>query len=228
MGASPLWHLPGLPTAMKRPLSTADVILADDHRLVRSGIRSLLEAIEGVRVVAEVSDGGELLGAMESVHSDIVITDLSMPGIDGVTAISRISELYPSIRTMVLSMHDSAEIVKRAWAAGACAYLRKSASASEFASVVGSVMNTGSYVSASVAKLLAEPPGPMLDDVLTPRQIEILRLLAEGRSSKDIGFNLGLSSKTVDVHRTRIMDRLHIRDLPTLTIYAVRNGLVKL
>jgi DNA-binding NarL/FixJ family response regulator len=212
---------------MQRHPSTIQVVLADDHPLVRSGIRALLGSIPGVRVMAEVSDGKELLSVLDSVQPDVVITDISMPGIDGITALAQIRSRHPDVRIIVLSMHDEPEVVRRAVASGASAYLRKDANDFELASALHSVMATGSYISAGVARLLLEPAEPSIEEQLTPRQIEILKLLAEGQSAKQIGFALGLSSKTVDVHRARIMDRLGVRDLPGLTLYAVRKGLLK-
>jgi DNA-binding NarL/FixJ family response regulator len=207
--------------------ATINTVLADDHPLVRSGIRSLLKTIPEVRVIAEVSDGTELLELLESIRPDVVITDISMPGMDGLAALSQIRALHPEVKVIVLSMHDSADMVKRAIAAGAAAYLRKDASEFELASAIHSVMTTGSYISAAVAKLLMEPSEPAMDDVLTARQIEILTMLAKGKTSKEIGYALGLSSKTVDVHRMRIMERIGVRDVASLVVYAVRKGLIE-
>jgi DNA-binding NarL/FixJ family response regulator len=210
----------------QRPPSTIEVFLADDHHLVRSGIRALLGTIPGVRVTAEASEGSELLSLLESVHPDIVITDISMPGMDGLSALAEIRARHPGVKVIVLSMHDSADVVKRAVAGGAAAYLRKDANEFELGSALHSVMTTGSYLSAGIARLLLEPTRPTAEELLTPRQTEILKLLAQGKSSKEIAFALGLSSKTVDVHRARIMDRLGVRDVANLTLYAVRNGLL--
>jgi DNA-binding NarL/FixJ family response regulator len=207
--------------------SSISVVIADDHPLVRSGIRSLLRTIPEVSVVAEVGDGAELLELLKRVRPHIVITDISMPETDGLVALSRIRADFPDIRVIVLSMHDSPEFVKRAIAGGAAAYLRKDSSDFELASAIQSVMATGSYISASVAKILLKPEDPKAVEVLTERQAQILTLLARGNSSKEIGFILGLSPKTVDVHRARIMDRLDLRDVASLTMYAVRKGLVK-
>jgi len=211
----------------QRPPATIEVVLADDHHLVRSGIRALLGTIPGVRVIAEAGDGSELLSLLDSVHPDIVITDISMPGMDGIAALTEIKARHPELKVIILSMHDSPDLVKRAVACGAAAYLRKDASDFELDSALHVVMTTGSYISGDIAKLLLEPSHPTAEDLLTPRQIEILTLLAQGKSSKEIGFALGMSSKTVDVHRARIMDRLDIRDLANLTLYAVRKGLLK-
>jgi two-component system, NarL family, nitrate/nitrite response regulator NarL len=213
---------------MQRSAEEVHVLLADDHHLVRSGIRSLLHSIPDVRVIAEVADGRELLGVLESVRPDVVITDISMPGLDGLAAISEIRHHHPDVRVMVLSMYDDAEIVKKAIANGACAYLRKDANDFELAAALHSVMSTGAYISAAVARQLLEPGEPSVQELLTERQIEIITLLAQGKSTKEIGFALGLSSKTVDVHRSRIMDRLGIHDVAGLTIFAIRKGLVKI
>jgi DNA-binding NarL/FixJ family response regulator len=180
-----------------------------------------------VQVIAEVSDGAELLELLESICPDVVITDISMPGMDGLASLSQIRVRHPQVKVIVLSMHDSAEMVKRAIAAGAAAYLRKDASEFELASAIHSVMTAGSYISAAVAKLLMEPTEPAVEDVLTQRQLEILKLLAQGKTSKEIAFTLGLSSKTVDVHRMRIMERLGLRDVASLVVYAVRKGLIE-
>jgi DNA-binding NarL/FixJ family response regulator len=207
--------------------STIHVVIADDHPLVRSGVRSLLESIPQASVIAEVSDGIELLDLLGSIQPDVVITDIAMPGMDGLAALSQIRVRYPDVRVIVLSMHDSAEMVKRAIVSGAAAYLRKDASEFELASAIHSVMKTGSYISAGVANLLMESSDAPVEVVLTPRQIEILKMLACGQSSKEIGFALGLSPKTVDVHRMRIMERLGVRDLASLVVYAVRKGLTQ-
>lgn len=206
--------------------TTINVVVADDHPLVRAGIRYLLKMLRRVHVIAEASDGAELLEVLSSVRPDVVITDISMPGMDGLSALEEIRARHPKLRVIVLSMHHSAEMVKRAVAAGASAYLHKDASEFELASAIQSVMATGSYMSAAVARELIAPSAPELKDVLTTRQIEILKLLAEGKSSKEIGFALGVSSKTVDVHRSRIKERLGLRDLASLVAYAIRNRLV--
>jgi DNA-binding NarL/FixJ family response regulator len=210
-----------------QPLATTiKVVVADDHPLVRAGIRFLLETLHQVQVVAEVGDGAELLEVLSSVHPDLVITDIAMPGMDGLTALKEIRARHPALRVIVLSMHRCAEMVKRAVAAGACAYLHKDASGFELASAVHSVMSTGSYMSAAVVRELMAPSEPKLEEVLTTRQVEILKLLAQGKSSKEIGFALGVSSKTVDVHRSRIKERLGLRDMAGLIVYAIRNRLI--
>jgi two-component system, NarL family, nitrate/nitrite response regulator NarL len=207
--------------------STIQVVLADDHDLVRAGIRSLLSTLPGVKVIAEVRDGNELLELLKSVHPDVVVSDISMPGMDGITAVRRIRELYPDLPVIMLSMNESAESIKRAVSSGANGYVRKDAPDFELEMALRNVLATGSYFGASVAQRLLEPSEPAIEDLLTERQIQILTMLASGKSSKEIAYDLGLSSKTVDVHRTRIMERLKLNDVASLTLYAVRKGLVK-
>ncbi|MBE7368432.1 response regulator transcription factor [Ramlibacter pallidus] len=203
------------------------VVLADDHDLVRSGIKALLSTVEGVQVIAEARNGSELLALLESVKPDVVMTDISMPGMDGITAIAEIHTRFPDVRVIVLSMYDTVDFVKRAVANGACGYLMKDAPPFELEQALRSVMATGSYFSAAVAQRLLQPSEPTVDDELTTRQVEILTLIAQGKSAKEIAFELGLSPKTVDVHRARIMERLRLNDIASLTRYAVRKGLVK-
>jgi two-component system, NarL family, nitrate/nitrite response regulator NarL len=203
------------------------VVLADDHDLVRSGIKALLSTVDGVRVIAEARNGNELLQLLESVKPDVVMTDISMPGMDGITAIAEIHTRFPDVKVLVLSMYDTVDFVKRAVANGACGYLMKDAPPFELEQALRSVMATGSYFSAAVAQRLLQPSEPTVDDELTSRQVEILTLIAQGKSAKEIAFELGLSPKTVDVHRARIMERLRLNDIASLTRYAVRKGLVK-
>ena len=203
------------------------VVLADDHDLVRSGIKALLSTVEGVQVIAEARNGNELLQLLESVKPDVVMTDISMPGMDGITAIAEIHARFPDVKVLVLSMYDTVDFVKRAVANGACGYLMKDAPPFELEQALRSVMATGSYFSAAVAQRLLQPSEPTVDDELTHRQVEILKLIAQGKASKEIAYELGLSPKTVDVHRARIMERLRLNDIASLTLYAVRKGLIK-
>lgn len=213
---------------MRPPPRDISIVLADDHPLVRAGIRSILSSIEGVHILAEAGDGRELLECLEGITPDIVITDISMPGMDGLTALAEIRCRYPQVRVVVLSMHDTPDQVRAAMAAGACAYLPKDASDFELGAALHSVMTTGSYVSANVMQLLLADPQPGASEQLTQRQLEILVMLAKGMTSKEIAYALGLSYKTVDVHRSRIMERLGLRDLASLVVYAARKGLIKL
>lgn len=214
-------------TETSAPAGRRHVVLADDHELVRGGIQALLELLPEVEVVAEASSGEELLGIVERVKADLVITDINMPGMDGLAALTQIRARQPTLPILVLSMYDTADFVQRAVASGANGYLMKHAAPKELQDAVRAIFATGSYFNAGVARLLLERVETSADDGLTGRQTEILVLLAGGKSSKEIAYQLGLSPKTVDVHRSRIMERLAVRDVASLTRYAVRRGLVK-
>jgi len=207
--------------------SEVTIVLADDHDLVRSGIKALLSMVDGVKVIAEARSGQELITLVEALAPDLVMTDISMPGMDGITAIAHLHQSRPDVRLLVLSMYDTVDFVKRAVASGACGYLMKDAPPYELEQAVRSVMATGSYFSPTIAQKLLQPSEPTASEELTQRQIEILSLIAQGKASKEIAYELGLSSKTVDVHRARIMERLQINDIASLTLYAVRKGLIK-
>lgn len=201
-------------------------IIADDHAMVRSGLRMLTSAISPLVVVAEVSNGSELVEYVKNNQVDLVLTDISMPVMDGIAAIESIRSFNRSIKIIALSMYDSAEFIKRAVRAGADGYVLKNAPTHELEYAIKAVLIGAGYYSTEVSKKLAEETEPDPRDVLTERQMEILRLLVRGQSSKEIGFELGLSPKTVDVHRAAIMARLKVNDLASLTLYAVRFGIV--
>ena len=206
---------------------TVRIVIADDHELVRSGIGALLSLVPGVAVVGEARDGAALVQLLESVEADIVMSDIGMPGMDGLEAIARIQQAHPRVRTIVLSMDDSPAAARSAFAAGASGYIVKQAATVELEAAITAVLEGRRYVSPAPAQQLLLPPveGPQAQ--LTGRQVEILTCIARGQSSKEIGTQLGLSSKTVDAHRARIMDRLGIFDIAGLTRYAVRHRLVR-
>jgi DNA-binding NarL/FixJ family response regulator len=201
-------------------------VLADDHDLVRSGLKLLLEMVPGVTVVSEARDGDELLVAVAREVPDLVVTDITMPGMDGLAALARIRELARPPRVLVVSMHDSPDLIRRALKLGAAGYLMKEGSPVELEHAVLSVMSGHPYYSAQVSQRLLQAQERSPEELLTSRQIEILVLIARGHATKEVAFKLGLSPKTVDVHRARIMERLGINDVAGLTLYSVRHGLV--
>lgn len=209
------------------PDSRVRLILADDHDLVRSGLKAMLSAIPVVEVIAEARDGEELIALVEKLDPELVMTDLDMPRVDGITAIAHLRRSRPRVKLMVLSMSNTVELVKQAVASGACGYVMKDAPAAELEQAVRSVIASGSYFSSTIMMRLLQVSEPTVEEALTQRQIEILTLLAKGHASKEIAFKLGLSSKTVDVHRARIMERLQLHDLASLALYAARKGLIK-
>jgi DNA-binding NarL/FixJ family response regulator len=213
-------------------MTAVRVMLVDDHKLVRAGLRALLESLEGVEVVAEAAHGREALSLMPGHHPDIVLMDIGMPEMNGLEATTRIVKEFPASRVIILSMHSSEEYVLKALRAGAAGYLIKDAGSAELEVAVRAVARGESYLSPAVSKLVvgeymrrvSGEENPL--DVLTPRQREILQLLAEGHNTQDIAQILNISVKTVETHRAQIMDRLDIHDLAGLVRYAIRAGLI--
>jgi DNA-binding NarL/FixJ family response regulator len=204
------------------------IVLADDHELLRAGFTALLEQVPDVEVIGQAADGHELVKLAESLEPDIVFTDISMPKMDGLEAIERIKKTKPKVRCIVITMHTNVEVIRRAAAVGAVGYVMKDASARELQTAIDTVVSRGTYFSPGVAALLLAPAPAAPADLLSEREIEILRMLARGRSAKEIGFELDLSPKTVLSHRSHIMKRLGISDLAGLTRYALKHGLASL
>jgi DNA-binding NarL/FixJ family response regulator len=208
------------------------VLIADDHTLVRAGIRGLLEGLDQVEVVGEAGDGQETLRLAESLHPDIVLLDIGMPGLNGLDVAARLNAQHPAARVLILSMHTSEEYVLRALRAGCAGYLLKGSAVAELEVAVRAVARGETYLSPAVSKHVMDDyvrrTGGSSDPVeaLTARQREVLQLVAEGNTSKDIGERLGLSFKTVEAHRAQIMERLGIHDVASLVRFAVRMGLV--
>jgi len=210
------------------------VLLADDHTLVRTALGALLQCFPGIQVVAEASDGEEALQLIPVHRPDVVLMDLTMPGLNGLAATTRVVQAFPAVRVIVLSMHTTAEYVWQALRAGASGYIVKNASTIELERAIHAVMRGEIALSAAVTQ------GAMADAVaygtlhagrptdLTPRQREVLQLIAAGNTTKEIAQKLHRSIKTVETHRTQIMSRLHIHDVAGLVRYAVRTGLISL
>jgi DNA-binding NarL/FixJ family response regulator len=210
------------------------VLLADDHTLVRAGIRALLQSLPGVEIVAEASDGREALALLASEKPDLALVDISMPALNGLEVASRVSEASPRTRLVILSMHGDPGHVAQALRAGVAGYLLKDAAVEELPVLLRAVARGETYLSPAISKQVVagflqrgtDLASPLGDDRLTPRQREILQLIAEGKSSKEVAHVLDISLKTVETHRAQIMERLEIRDLAGLVRYAVRTGLV--
>ena len=208
------------------------ILIADDHRLVRAGFRLLLERIPSVEVVAEADDGREALELLKRKPADIIMMDLAMPTLNGLEAIGRVRKEFPETKAIILSMHAHEEYVVQALRCGASGYLIKDAAVSELESAIQAVMRGETYLSSRISKpviksyLDGDTCSPF--EQLTQRQREILQLIAEGRSTKEIGYDLGISIKTVESHRLQLMERLNIHDIPGLVRYAIRSGLVSL
>jgi DNA-binding NarL/FixJ family response regulator len=209
------------------------VLLVEDHTLVRAGFRALLEKLEGVQVIGEVSNGRDALKVSKELQPDVVLMDIAMPEMNGLQATGRIRQECPNTKILMLSMYTNEEYLKEALRAGAAGYLLKDADRTELELAIKTVWRGDTYLTPAVAKFTVNAycrkddpdPGPL--GRLTGRQREILQLIAEGCSTKQIAQRLDLSVKTVETHRAQLMDRLEIHDIPGLVRLAIRTGLVR-
>lgn len=205
------------------------LILADDHSLVRAGLRSLLEKTPGVQVVAEAGNGREAIELATKLQPDVVLMDIAMGDVSGLEAAARLRVATPRTKVVILSMHTGEAYVMQALAAGVAGYLLKDAAAVELELALRAVQSGETYLSPAIARqvvLASQRPAGAAPDALSPRQREVLRLLAEGKTTKEIAFALGVSAKTIETHRAELMRRLSIHDVAGLVRYAVRTGLV--
>lgn len=214
-------------------MSKTRIVLADDHTLVRGGIRALLESIPNVEVIAESGDGREALELIAKHGPEVALLDISMPSMNGLEVARQASKEHPRTKVVILSMHADPAYVKQALQAGVAGYLLKGAAVAELPLALQSVARGEVYltpkVSQSVVQGFLRPEGEEesgAGEGLTRRQREILQLIAEGKSTKEIAQILDVSVKTVETHRMRLMDRLGIHDVPGLVRYAIRAGIV--
>ena len=207
------------------------ILLADDHNLMRSGLKSLLSGMQGVEVVAEATNGKEAVDMAGSVNPDVVLMDIGMKELNGIEAAAIIARDNPSVRVIILSMHDTHDFVSEALKAGAAGYILKDAVPLELEFALQAVINGETYLSPRVSRQVVQsyvrPPDAETGlETLSPRQREILKAIARGRTTKQIAFDLGLSTKTIETHRAQIMERLDIHDVAGLVRFSIRMGLV--
>ncbi len=207
------------------------VLLVEDHTLVRAGIRSLLNSVRDIEVVDEAGNGRDGLKLVRKLEPDVVLMDISMPELNGMEATARITKSHPQVKVLMLSMHIDEEYVAQSLKAGARGYLVKGAATKELEQAIHAVMHGEIYVSDTVSmsavnKLMRDSSSGSALDKLTSRQREILQLVVEGCSTRVIAERLSLSIKTVEAHRTHLMDRLEIRDVPGLVRFAIKAGLI--
>lgn len=208
------------------------VILADDHRLVRAGIRSLLERLPDLEVVAEASDGREAIQLIAKHQPHVVLMDIAMPVLNGLEATRCVAKDFPTVRVVILSIYSDEEHVYQALRAGAAGYLLKGAAIHELEVAIRAVAQGETYLSPPVSK-------PLIDayvrrthaghpENLSPRQSEVLQLIARGKTTKEVALALNISVKTVETHRAALMKRIGVRDVAGLVRYAIKIGLVDL
>jgi two-component system response regulator NreC len=205
------------------------VMLADDHVLVRQSLKSLLER-EGFQVVGEASDGQEAIRKVESLRPEIAVMDISMPILNGVDAARELSRSFPKTKAILLTQHDENQYISEALEAGVKGYVLKSQAASELVQAIEQVSRGQVYLSPGVARVVAEAFRTKSEnpkDPLTSRERQVLQLIAEGKSTKDVASLLGISVKTAESHRTRLMQKLDIHETASLVRYAVRRGIVE-
>ncbi len=215
-------------------MKTIRIILADDHTLVRAGIRALLEKLPGVQVLAEAGEGREVLRLVHEHHPDVVLMDIGMPGLNGLEATLRLGREFPDVRVVILSMHQNDEYVWQALKVGAAGYLLKKSATAELETALRRVVENEIYLSREISNRLAKKfpireiarvKSPV--EQLTDRQREVLQLIAEGQNTKAIADILKVSPKTVEYHRMKLMDVLNVHDIPGLVRFALRTGLVE-
>ena len=208
------------------------VVLADDHTLVRAGIRALLERIRGVEVLAEAGDGQEALRLIKELHPDIILLDIAMPVLSGLDVLRETTANFPELRVIILTVHETEEYAMHALRNGA-AGVPKSAASAELEVALKRVAHGERYLSPEISKhaVANQYSGGSVSSQLvelTPRQREVLKMIAKGHSTKDIARTLEISAKTVETHRAQLMERLQIFDVAGLVRFAIRTGLIKI
>jgi two-component system response regulator NreC len=210
------------------------ILLADDHRVMRSGLRLLLERQPGFRVVAEASDGREAVDLAQNHHPAIAVIDVAMPRLNGIDAVREINAKHLGTAAIILSMHSDESYVLRALKAGARGYLLKDSPETDLINAIRAVHDGKAFFSPAISKMLADDyvrnlqqrGGEDSYDLLTAREREVLHLLAEGRPNKEVASVLALSPYTVETHRANILQKLNLRGTPELILYAVRKGVI--
>jgi DNA-binding NarL/FixJ family response regulator len=213
-------------------MSAIRIVLADDHTLVRAGMRALLGKLPDVEVVGEASHGRKALELVKATGPDILLLDISMEELGGLEVLPRLVKEFPNVRVLILSGHESEVYVLRALRGGAAGYMVKDAAAEELGLAIKAIARGQTYLSPSISQLVVgrcldrSAVSETEDSVLTTRQREIVQLIGEGKNTKEIAFALGISVKTVEAHRSQLMDRLGIHDIPGIVRFAIRTGLV--
>ena len=217
---------------MNASIEPTRVVLADDHTLVREGVRRILESSAGIEVVGEVADGAAALKVLGKVAADVLVLDLSMPGVDGYEVLREAKAICPGLKVLVLTMHDDAQHNSRAVREGADGYLLKDSAVQDLVAAIRAVTEGRSYfsppVQARLAELLRAPSESRAGlELLTEREREVLTLVAQGVSTREIAAQFEISARTVETHRANLMRKLGLRSVALLTQFAIREGLVQ-
>jgi DNA-binding NarL/FixJ family response regulator len=216
-------------------MSGLRILIADDHEVARQGIRALLESHPGWEVCAEAKDGREAVELASNSKPDIVLLDIGMPNLNGLDAARQILAMSPAIAILILTMHDAEQVVREVLAAGARGFVLKSDAARDLVTAVDALQHRRSFFTTRVTQMVLngylhqeKETSPSAKAVLTPREREVIQLLAEGKTSKEVAVALKLSVKTAETHRTNLMRKLDLHSVADLTLYAIRNGIVQI
>lgn len=216
-------------------MSTLRILIADDHELARNGIRSVLESHPGWEICAEARDGREAVELANQLKPDILLLDIGMPNLNGLDAARQILAMRADARILILTIHDSEQVVREVLAAGARGFLLKSDAGRDLVAAVEALQNRRTFFTSKVAQMMLdgylrpqEEANAFNQPVLTPREREVIQLVAEGKSTKEVAIALSLSVKTAETHRTNLMRKLDLHSVADLTLYAVRNGIVQI
>jgi two-component system response regulator NreC len=210
------------------------IVLADDHTIMRSGLRAVLDRYPDMQVVGEAADGRQAIQCVEENHPDVIVMDIGMPNLNGIEAARQISTKHPAVSLVMLSMHSDEGYVLRALKAGARGYLLKDSAEGDLITAIRAVSEGKAFFSPAISRMLVDDYMRQLQqrgvedsyELLTTREREILQLLAEGRSNKDVARMLDLSLYTVETHRSNIMEKLNLHGIPELMLYAIRKGVI--
>ncbi len=211
------------------------ILIADDHEIARQGIRSLLEDHAGWEVCGDAKDGREAVALAATLNPDVLLLDIGMPNLNGLDAARQILAISPDARILILTVHDSEQVVREVLATGARGFLLKSDAGRDLVAAVEALENQRTFFTPKVAQMMLdgylrphEPTEANAHTVLTPREREVIQLVAEGKTTKEIASALSLSVKTAETHRTNLMRKLDLHSVADLTLYAVRNGIVQI
>lgn len=215
-------------------MSDLRIFIADDHEVARKGIRSLLENHAGWEVCGEARDGREAVASVSELEPDVILLDIGMPNLNGLDAARQILSIMPEARILILTVHDTEQVVREVLAAGARGFVLKSDAGRDLLAAVEALQHRRTFFTSKVAQMMLDgylrPPADneaSTQCILTPREREVIQLVAEGKSTKEVATALSLSVKTAETHRTNLMRKLDLHSVADLTLYAVRNGIVQ-